>query len=228
LGRETVSVHSRGGEVIQKLMHDDPSGHSLRASRLELHDSLSGSQGAVAAWGRTENGKHVDKGSHGDGRDKEIARTFKGSYIRIDIADHKPLVDKNNPVVYAAKTPSATTTSMARGATRACASSTPIRTTRPRGAFSAYGRCPAAAARERPRPLPAADSERGPQRLLSKAAGWRPRRFGGSWGGGVMKPSASRSSADSGHSRTSRELSTRMAPGHAMACQRVSLRLDGW
>jgi hypothetical protein len=112
VGRETVSVHSRGGEVIQKMMHDGPSGHPLRASRLELRDSPYGSQGAVAAWGRTENGKHVDKvtyvhgsngGSYGDGRDKEIAKTFKGSYIRIDIADHKPLVDKNNPVVYDGK-----------------------------------------------------------------------------------------------------------------------------
>jgi len=95
VGTETVSVHSRGGEVIHKLMHDDPSGKSLRAHRLELHDSLYGSQGDVAAWGRTENGQKVDKviyvhgtngGAHGDGRDREIAKTFKGSYIRIEAA----------------------------------------------------------------------------------------------------------------------------------------------
>jgi hypothetical protein len=94
VGRETVSVHSRGGEVIQKLM-EDKSGNSLRAHRLELHDSLYGSQDAVVAWGRTENGRKVDKviyvhgtngGPHGDGRDREIARTFKGSYIRIEAA----------------------------------------------------------------------------------------------------------------------------------------------
>jgi hypothetical protein len=108
IGRETVSVHSRGGEVIQRLMDKDPSGSSLRASRLELHDSLYGSQGAVAAWGRTENGKHVDKviyvhGTNGEGRDKEIAKVFKGSYIRIDISRQKPLDDRNNPVVYDGK-----------------------------------------------------------------------------------------------------------------------------
>ena len=110
--RETVSVHSRGGEVIQKLMHDDPSGRSLRADRLELHDSLYGSQGAVVAWGHTDNGKQVDKviyvhgtngGPNGDGRDKEIAKTFKGAYIRIDISHQKPLNDHNNPVVYDGK-----------------------------------------------------------------------------------------------------------------------------
>jgi hypothetical protein len=106
--QETVSVHSRGGEVIQKLMHDDPTGKSLRANRLELHDSLYGSQGAVAAWGRTENGKHVDKviyvhGTNEEGRDKEIAKTFKGAYVRIDISRQKPLNDSNNPVVYDGK-----------------------------------------------------------------------------------------------------------------------------
>jgi hypothetical protein len=106
--KETVSVHSRGGEVIQKLMHDDPSGKSLRADRLELHDSLYGSQGAVAAWGRTENGKHVDKviyvhGTNADGRDKEIAKVFKGAYVRIDISHQRPLNDKSNPVVYDGK-----------------------------------------------------------------------------------------------------------------------------
>ncbi|HEU5295325.1 MAG TPA: hypothetical protein VFU71_11085 [Burkholderiaceae bacterium] len=108
VGRETVSVHSRGGEVIQKLMHDDPSGGSLRASRLELHDSLYGSQGAVVAWGHTDNGKRVDKviyvhGTNEGGRDKEIAKTFKGSYIRIDVGQQRPLNDKNNPVVYDGK-----------------------------------------------------------------------------------------------------------------------------
>jgi len=110
--QETVSVHSRGGEVIQKLMNDDPSGKSLRANRLELHDSLYGSQGAVAQWGRTDNGKHVSHviyvhgsngGIHGDGRDKEIAKTFKHAYIRIDIAKQKPLNDQNDPVVYDGK-----------------------------------------------------------------------------------------------------------------------------
>jgi len=110
--QETVSVHSRGGEVIQKLMEHDPSGKSLRADRLELHDSLYGSQGAVAQWGRTDNGKHVghviyvhgsNGGVKGDGRDREIAKTFKDKYIAIDISHQKPLNDQNNPVVYDGK-----------------------------------------------------------------------------------------------------------------------------
>lgn len=103
--RQTVSVHSRGGEVIQQLMANDPSGRSLRADRLELHDSLYGSQGAVAAWGRTDNGRQVDKviyvhGTNPGGRDAEIAKVFKGAYIRIDIARQKPLDEQSNPVVY--------------------------------------------------------------------------------------------------------------------------------
>jgi hypothetical protein len=103
--KETVSVHSRGGEVIQRLMELDRSGSRLRADRLELHDSLYGSQGAVAKWGRTDNGRQVDKviyvhGTNPPGRDSEIAKVFKGAYIRIDIARQKPLDDKSNPVVY--------------------------------------------------------------------------------------------------------------------------------
>ena len=90
--KQTVSVHSRGGEVIQRLMTLDPSGHALRADRLELHDSLYGSQGAVAQWGRTANGKQVDKvvyvhGTNAAGRDQEIAKVFKGAYVRIDVRD---------------------------------------------------------------------------------------------------------------------------------------------
>jgi hypothetical protein len=110
--KETVSVHSRGGEVILKLMHDDPSGHSLRANRLELYDSLYGSQGAVVAWGHTDNGKQVERviyvhgsngGIQGDGRDREIAKTFKGIYTHLDISRMPALNDKNNPVVYDGK-----------------------------------------------------------------------------------------------------------------------------
>jgi hypothetical protein len=110
--QETVSVHSRGGEVIQNLMAHDKSGNGLRCDRLELHDSLYGSQYAVAQWGRTDNGKHVDHviyvhgnngGTQGDGRDAGIAKVFKHAYIRIDIAKQAPLTDKNDPVVYDGK-----------------------------------------------------------------------------------------------------------------------------
>jgi hypothetical protein len=93
--QETVSFHSRGGEVIEKLMKDDKSGNSLRADRLELHDCLYGSPDDVAAWGRTDNGHKVGRviyvqGTNveaGYGNDREIRKTFKGStYIRIDIS----------------------------------------------------------------------------------------------------------------------------------------------
>jgi hypothetical protein len=97
VGQETVSFHSRGGEVIEKLMKDDKTGASLRADRLELLDCLYGSPDDVAAWGRTDNGKKVGRviyvqGTNvesGFGNDSEIRKTFKGStYIRIDIS-HK-------------------------------------------------------------------------------------------------------------------------------------------
>jgi hypothetical protein len=100
---ETVSVHSRGGNVIQNMMEkDDGSGRKLRTDRLEMHDSLYGSQDAVVRWGKTENGKQVEKviyvhgnngGIHGDGRDREIAKAFKGSYLRIDVGLLNPAND---------------------------------------------------------------------------------------------------------------------------------------
>jgi len=93
--QETVSFHSRGGEVIENLMKNDKTGNSLRADRLELLDCLYGSPDDVAAWGRTDNGKKVGRviyvqGTNvasGYGDDREIRKTFKGnSYIRIDIS----------------------------------------------------------------------------------------------------------------------------------------------
>jgi hypothetical protein len=109
--QETVSVHSRGGEVIQKLMEHDPSGKSLRANRLELHDSLYGSQGAVAQWGRTDNGKHVShviyarqqRRRQGRRPRKGNRQDVQGQDIPIDISHQKPLNDENNPVVYDGK-----------------------------------------------------------------------------------------------------------------------------
>lgn len=110
--QETVSLHSRGGEVIEKLMAHDKTGNSLRADRLELLDCLYGSPPDVAAWGRTENGKKVDRviyvqGTNvasGYGNDKEIAKTFGTTkYIRIDIARQAPLNERNNPPVYDGK-----------------------------------------------------------------------------------------------------------------------------
>lgn len=112
VGKETVSVHSRGGEVIENLMNNDKTGKGLRCHVLEMHDSLYGSPPYVAAWGRTDNGQKVQKviyvqGTNvasGYGNDKEIAKTFpRGTYVRIDISRQAPLDDKNNPVIYDGK-----------------------------------------------------------------------------------------------------------------------------
>jgi len=42
-------------------------------------------------------------GTNETGRDQEIAKAFKGAYIRIDIARQRPLDERNNPVVYDGK-----------------------------------------------------------------------------------------------------------------------------
>lgn len=110
VGQETVSFHSRGGEVIQKLMQDDKTGNSLRADRLELLDCLYGSPPSVVAWGHTDNGKKVGhviyvQGTNvasGYGDDSQIRKTFKGhTYIRIDVKG--PLSEEKDKVVYEGK-----------------------------------------------------------------------------------------------------------------------------
>lgn len=55
--KHVVSFHSRGGSAVDRMMAHDPTGAGLKADRLELHDSLYGSQDAVAQWGATANGK---------------------------------------------------------------------------------------------------------------------------------------------------------------------------
>jgi hypothetical protein len=199
-----------------------------RANRLELLDSLYGSQGAVAQWGRTDNGKHVSKviyvhgtngGVKGDGRDREIAKTFKDKYIPIDISHQKPLNDENNPVVYDGKDAKRDTTSTAPRAT-GVRCSTLTRTIR-RRSLSIWP-LPTRGGCEWPRPAAAAFSVRlSAERSRSTAAA----ALGGP-GHRRIGPGPA-PSADSGHSRTSREPSTLRASGQAMACQWVSLRLDG-
>jgi hypothetical protein len=104
IGKEIVSVHSRGGEVIQQLMANDKSGRGLRADRLEIHDSLYGSQYAVAQWGATANGKAAGRviyyhGTNVAGRHAVIENAFKGRFTKVEMGAQKPLDETTNPVV---------------------------------------------------------------------------------------------------------------------------------
>lgn len=103
VGKQIVSVHSRGGYVLQRLMTLDPSGGLLRADRLEMHDSLYGSQGAVAKWGATANGKAAQsviyyRGTNEAGRHAVIEKAFPGEFKKVEMKDQKPLDDMVNPV----------------------------------------------------------------------------------------------------------------------------------
>ncbi len=100
VGTEIVAVHSRGGSVISRLMNLDPSGKSLRANRLELYDSLYGSQNAVAEWGKTANGKAVGSvifyhGTNDAGAESPIARRFGDKFVKIDMGGNLIGVPKN-------------------------------------------------------------------------------------------------------------------------------------
>jgi hypothetical protein len=90
VGRETVAVHSKGGSVIESLMNKDDKGRLLRADRLELYDSLYGSQGSVAQWGKTKNGKAAGaviyyRGTNEPGRDQVIANAFGNRFVKIEM-----------------------------------------------------------------------------------------------------------------------------------------------
>jgi hypothetical protein len=103
VGSEVVSVHSKGGSAIAQIMAADPSGNGLRCDRLELHDSLYGSQANVAAWAKTANGKAVKDVVyiHGDnppGRHRVIEQAFGKRFSMIDILKDAPKLDQtNNP-----------------------------------------------------------------------------------------------------------------------------------
>ncbi len=103
VGSEVVSVHSKGGSAITQIMAVDPSGKGLRCDRLELHDSLYGSQGDVAAWAKTVNGRAVKDVIyiHGDnppGRHRVIEQAFGKRFSMIDILKDAPKLDQtNNP-----------------------------------------------------------------------------------------------------------------------------------
>src|SRR5262245_6093110 len=103
VGSETVSVHSKGGSAITAIMNADGSGKGLRCDRLELLDSLYGSQANVAAWAKTANGKAVKSVTyvHGDnpaGRHRSIEQAFGKRFAMVDILKDAPKLDQtNNP-----------------------------------------------------------------------------------------------------------------------------------
>ena len=89
-GYRVVSAHSGGGDAIANAINSDKSGAGLQADRLELQDSLYGSQGAVAQWGITPNGKAAKQvvyyhGTNTPGHDKQFPKTFGSRYHRVEV-----------------------------------------------------------------------------------------------------------------------------------------------
>ncbi len=84
-----VSAHSGGGAALQRAMQAQRDGSGLQADRVVLHDSLYGSEHAVAAWGRTPAGRDASatyvRGTNNAGRDAPIADAFRGRYERINV-----------------------------------------------------------------------------------------------------------------------------------------------
>lgn len=102
VGHEVVSVHSRGGSVISRLMDQDPSGKLLRANRLEMYDSLYGSQWDVAKWAKTPNGKAVERviyyhGTNDAGAEAPVKQAFRDKFTQINAVTPKN-EDAVNPI----------------------------------------------------------------------------------------------------------------------------------
>lgn len=97
VGAQIVSAHSRGGSALARIIDRDPTGAGLRADRLELHDSLYGSQENIKRWASTDNGRAVRsvlfyRGSNEAGRDRGLEQAFRGQgYQRIDMANQGPM-----------------------------------------------------------------------------------------------------------------------------------------
>lgn len=89
VSERVVSAHSGGGAALQRAMQAQRDGSGLQADRVVLHDSLYGSEHAVAAWGRTPAGRDASatyvRGTNNAGRDAPIADAFRGRYERINV-----------------------------------------------------------------------------------------------------------------------------------------------
>lgn len=105
IGKQIVSAHSKGGSALSKIINADPTGAGLKADRLELQDSLYGSQYALKDWAATANGKAAQsvlyyRASNDFGNDAELAKAFAAQgYQKIEMSRQGPINDANNPVV---------------------------------------------------------------------------------------------------------------------------------
>jgi hypothetical protein len=108
--KHVVSAHSRGGSALDRVMAHDPTGAGLKADRLELHDSLYGSQFAVAQWGATANGKAAARvvfyrGWNDDNAGDVIKQAFRSPrgtpprYEKIDVSQKLAEMRKKDPGV---------------------------------------------------------------------------------------------------------------------------------
>ncbi len=98
VGKRIVSAHSRGGSALANIINKDPAG--LKADRLELHDSLYGSQVQLRNWAASANGKAVSsvlfyRAGNPVGRDAELAQAFRNQgYQRIEMSAQTPMPAK--------------------------------------------------------------------------------------------------------------------------------------
>jgi hypothetical protein len=97
----TVSAHSGGGAALARAMQSQRDGSGVQADRLELADSLYGSESAVAAWARTPAGRAAQDvtylhGTNRAGRDRAIRDAFGDRYRRVSV----PGPDAHNRAVY--------------------------------------------------------------------------------------------------------------------------------
>lgn len=97
VGKQIVSAHSRGGSALARIIERDPTGAGLRADRLEIHDSLYGSENQLKRWAATNNGRATSsvlyyRGSNTPGRDSGLEQAFRNNgYQRIDMANQGPM-----------------------------------------------------------------------------------------------------------------------------------------
>ena len=88
-----VSGHSAGGEALRKSIVNVPEGKGLQADRLELLDSLYGSQDAISDWSRTPNGRDLKSlvyvhGTNNTNNDAGLRKAFGNRYLRVEAKGH--------------------------------------------------------------------------------------------------------------------------------------------
>ncbi|MCW5872990.1 MAG: hypothetical protein KIS61_37435, partial [Candidatus Eremiobacteraeota bacterium] len=92
-GYRVVSAHSAGGEALRRSIQNSPDGKGLQADRLELLDSLYGSQNAIANWANTDNGRDLKSltyvhGTNNTNNDIPLKSAFGNRYRRVNVKGH--------------------------------------------------------------------------------------------------------------------------------------------